>query len=268
MLNFQIRLLIIALRTWSRFPFSDRLPASVEPPSEWLARSTRYAPLVGLLVAIPTALAYALAGLWLPHPVALLAALATGMLLTGSMHERAFAALCDGLGAHFDPRRARAAMRNGNRGSMATLGLVMLMLAKFETLSSIDPTWIGVCLVCAAAISRGCAVLVMSTLSPALSDDARAPAAPNGLDLGIASACAVMPLLAATMWTGDAGVFMTGGGLAVIAALVVRRLAARRLEGHTRECFGGVQQFAELAFHVGVLATLAIVDETPADSAS
>lgn len=276
MFNLQIRLLLIALRIWSRFPGVDRISPGTASDEGFL-RSLRYAPAVGILVAIPAALVYAIAGLWLPHPVSVLAALACAMLLTGTIHERAFAALCDGLGARLDPPRARAAMRDLHRGSMATVGMTMLLLARYETLSSIDPSWIAITLLCGAAISRGCAVVMLATLAPApgrpLEESSGSPrvrreGTPAGLDLGIATAWSVAPLIAAIAWTGDAGVFIAGGALAAIATMVLRRQIARRLEGQTRECFGGAQQLSELAFQLGVLATLSIADETLVDPTS
>ncbi|MEN9315725.1 MAG: adenosylcobinamide-GDP ribazoletransferase [Pseudomonadota bacterium] len=274
MFNLQIRLLLIALRVWSRFPGVARIvPAAAS--DERFVRSLRYAPAVGILVAIPAALVYAIAGLWLPHPVSVLGAMACAMLLTGTLHERAFAALCDGLGARRDPVRAREAMRDVHRGSMASVGITMLLLARVETLSSIDPSWIAVTLICSAAISRGCAVAMLATLDQAPESapdgdhgEASARTGPAGLDLGIAIGWSTAPLLAAIAWTGDAGVFIAGGALAAIATLLLRRQVARRLDGHTRECFGGAQQIAELAFQLGVLATLSIADETLADPSS
>ena len=261
MLNLQIRLLLIALRTWTRL-----LGHGPETAHRGAVRSTRYAPLVGLFVAVPASLAYALAGLWLPHPVALLAALAAGTLLTGAMHERGFAALCDA---------GAPAATPGVLGAAGAVGLPILLLARFETLSALDPSWIALCLLCGAALSRGCAVLVMTTLPPATTPpwpESQGAArggpgtAPGGLELGVAGACAAVPLAAAVAWTGEAGVFATGLAAALLAAMLVRRIAQHRLGGCTDAVFGATQQLAELAFHLGVLATLALADETPADS--
>lgn len=260
MLNLQIRLLLIALRTWSRL-----LGHGPGTAHRGAVRSTRYAPLVGLVVAVPASLAYALAGLWLPHPVALLGALAAGTLLTGAMHERGFAAFCDA---------GPPAAASGALGAAGAVGLPMLLLARFETLSALDPSWVAVCLLCGAALSRGCAVLVTATLPPAATPpwpEAQAVrgepgATPGGLELGVAGACAAVPLVAAIAWTGEAGVFATGLAAALLAAMLVRRIARHRLGGSSDAVFGATQQLAELAFHLGVLATLALNDETPADS--
>lgn len=254
----------IALRTWSRFPIPTNAGIPPDDHPEWLARSVRYAPLVGVLVALPAAIAYAFAGLWLPHAVALLMAIAAGLLLTAAIHEREFVAACD---AFESPAGDPAAQGAARRGALAIVCTLVLMLAKLETLSSIDPSWIGVSLVCAAAFSRGCAVIASAALGAAPAGPARALAGPHRLDLGVAAAWSIAPLAAATLWTGDSRVFMTASGFSVLAALLAARLLRRRPGAGPRETFGMIQQCAELAFYLGVLATLSIADETLADQA-
>lgn len=257
MFNLQIRLLLIALRTWSRVA---GVSGVVSP--EDVARSARYAPIVGLVVAVGASVVYALVGAWLPHPLALLAALGTAMLLTGAVHEHGFAMLCEArhpASSNGDPGRGLA--------TAGVLGLGMLLLARYETLSILDPTWIGISLICGASLSRGCAVLVTATLSPSVETPEGAPAGPGTLELGVAAACALAPLVAAIGWTGDAGLFLTGMATAVIAALILRRVIARRLGGACETGFGAAQQACELAFHLGIVAVLALIDEAPADQA-
>lgn len=257
MLNLQFRLLLIALLAWTRLPAGRaRAHGAVVRPEDRV-HGLRYLPLAGLAVALPAALAYAVAGLWLPHAVALLAALGAMLLLTGAVHERGFAGWCEDLAA-----RTRT---DGGLTAAGAAGLVVLLLAKFETLSSIDPSWIAVSLVCAAAFSRGCAVFAVGTefAEPA----ARAPR-PGGTDLVVAMACAAAPVAAAALWTGSLEVFGTAAGMALVATALVRRTLGRRGLARDDRALGAIQQLAELAFHVGILATLSIVDETLADPAS
>lgn len=254
MLNLQLRLLAIAIATWTRLPARSARGHGAVPACEGDGHELRYLPLAGLAVAVPAALAYAFAGLWLPHAVALLAALGTLLLLTGAVHERGFAAWCEDLAA-----RARSERELTAAGAA---GLVVLLLAKFETLSSIDPSWIAVTLVCAAGFSRGCAVFAMGGAFPEPQTQTQPP---SGGDLLVALVCAAAPVAAATIWTGSIEVFATAAGSALATAVLVRRSLGRRGLARDARALGAVQQLAELAFHVGILATLSIVDETPAD---
>lgn len=301
MMNLQLRLLLLALRAWSRLPLVSRLPDVSGEHPVWLVRSMRYAPVAGIAIALPAWMVYVFAGLWLPHAVAVLASIVAGLALGGALHER-------GLATAFE-LRAHAAAPEALPGQVAMLCLAVLLLARFEILSSIDPSWIGFTLVCAAALSRGCAVLALGTLPgvrgaaplqrtdpdhtlpppeggahappaaptvpaqanvpggiPAPAQPPVAPIAPQAADVAIAAAGALLPLAAAILWTGDAGVFATAVVLCAVASAAGRRIVAHGPAGYTRAGFGTVQQLAELAFFVGMLATLSIVDETPSDT--
>lgn len=72
-------------------------------------------------------------------------------------------------------------------------------------------------------------------------------------------------MAAAAIWTDSVEVFGTAAGLALAAAVLVRRALGRRGLARDARALGAMQQLAELAFHVGILATLSIVDETSAD---
>ena len=258
MLNLQLRLLALAIAAWTRLPAgrARRHDAGASPRDR--VQGLRYLPLAGLLVALPAAVAYAVAGLWLPHAVALLGALAVLLLLTGAVHERGFAAWCEDL--------AERGRTDGRLGAAGAAGLMLLVLAKFETLSSIDPSWIAVSMVCAAAFSRGCAVFAVGT---ALTEPSAQAPRPTGADTSVALACALAPVIAAALWTGNLEVFGTAAGMALVATALVRRTLGRRGLERDERALGAVQQLAELGFHVGILATLSIVvDETLADPPS
>jgi len=217
----------------------------------------RYLPLAGASVALPAAVAYAIAGLWLPHAVSLLAALGVLLLLTGAIHERGLAAWCDDLAA-----RGRT---DGKLAAAGAAGLMLTILGRFESLSSIDPSWVAVTLVTAAMFSRACAAFA---LAGSFNDGTPEAARAGAQDGAIALALGLAPVIAAALWTGNIEVFGTAAGLSLAATVIVRRtLAPRSLPRDTR-ALGAIQQLAELGFHLGILATLSIVDETLADPSS
>lgn len=263
MLNLQLRLLLLALRTYSRIPAPGATSGWAAGPGERPGRAIRYFPVVGLLVAALTAISYATFGLWLPHAVSLLLAMGVGQLLTGAMHERGFARFCDGFR---DGVGGDAAARAGLAG---TIGTVMMLLLRLEVLTSIDPSWIGVTLVTAAAFSRGCAMMVAASPAPGLAvGDAPPGARLASADAGVALALAALPALAAAWWTASVGVFASAAGLALACTIAMRALVRRRSPASTEDSLGAVQQCVELAFYLGVLATLSIVDDEALDSAS
>ncbi len=255
MLSLQLRLLALALAAWTRLPAAAIAHGS--DAAEARARSLRYLPLAGAAVALPSAVAYAIAGLWLPHEASLLVTFGVLTLLTGAIHERGLAAWCEDLAA-----RTRT---DGSFTAAGATGLLLVVLGRFESLSSIDPSWIAVTLVTAAVFSRGCAVFVLGDAIAIDGPRAPGPRVPDG---AIALALGLVPVIAAALWTGNLEGFGTAAGLSLAAALLVRRtLAPRRLPRDER-ALGAVQQLAELGFHLGILATLSIADETLADPAS
>jgi adenosylcobinamide-GDP ribazoletransferase len=261
-LSLQLRLFLLALRTYSRIPAPGAPTRWAAEPGEQPGRAIRYFPLVGLVVAALTAIAYAIFGLWLPHAVSLLLAMGTGQLLTGAMHELGFARFCDGFRDGSDGAAARA-------GLAGTLGTVMMLLLRLEVLTSIDPSWIGVTLVTAAAFSRGCAVMVSASPAPGPAGGGAPPAARlASADTRVALALAALPSLAAAWWTASVGVFASAAGLALACTVAMRALARRRGAACSEDSLGAVQQCVELAFYLGVLATLSIVDEETLDAAS
>lgn len=265
----QLRLFLVAVQFYTRLPVDGRLAAWVGWRPEMLARATRYFPLVGALVGVLVAFVYALAGGFLPHGVAVLMAMGAGILVTGAFHEDGFADFCDGFGAWADRERTLAIMRDSRVGAYGAIGVAMLLLARFETLASLDPEWIASAFVAGHAWSRGCAVGVMASLPYAgESQDGSEPKAKpvatglTPLDAGIALALAALPTLAIALWTRTPGRFVVGVVAAVMATLWLRRTMRRRLGGYTGDCLGAVQQSAELAFHVGLLGGLVLAAES------
>jgi adenosylcobinamide-GDP ribazoletransferase len=256
----QLRLLLVAIQFYSRIPVTGRLAAWMGWNDAWLGPATRYFPVVGLLVALGQSLVYVAASTVLPHPVAVLLALAAGLLLTGAFHEDGWADFCDGFGGGTDRARTLEIMRDSRVGAYGAIGVGTLLLLRFETLAHVDTDWIVVTLLCAAALSRGCSVLVMASLRYAreLGEAKAKPVAEHvrRLDALLALAFAIAPVVVLSLWIGDWTPAVVAASLALLATAVLRRMMVRRLGGYTGDCLGAVQQVAEVAFLIGMLAVI------------
>lgn len=257
----QLRLFLVALQFYSRLPVTGRLAHWMDYDPARLAPATRYFPLVGLVVASLTAIVYAGCGLLLPHPVALMLAMAVGLMLTGAFHEDGLADYCDAMGGHHERARLLEIMHDSRIGTYGAAGLVMMLVGRFQTLAAIDPSWIGVLLVSSATMSRGCSVAIMITL-PYARQDGVAIAKPIAQNLSledaaVAIALAIAPVALAALWTGEIAVFAAAAAGAIAITAWMRRRIRLRLGGYTGDCLGAVQQLAELAFLIGALAVLA-----------
>ena len=263
----QLRLLLVALQHYSRIPVTGRADRWTGWDPSRLGRATRYLPLVGLVVALGQGLAYVMASAVLPHPVSLLLAIVAGVLLTGAFHEHGWARFCDAFGAHADRARTVAILREPGLGTYGALGLALLLLLRFEVLAHVDTDWVVVSFACAATFSRGCAVLVMASL-PTIRDDAddtHAAGTPAvaPADVGIAIAIAIAPSMVLAEWIGDHAPGLLGVSFALLATAAMRRIVRQRIGGHTGACLGAVQQVAEVAFLLGMLAVLGAVIDVP-----
>ena len=119
--------------------FLTRLPVGSPPEVSalQLARGLAFFPLVGLLLGAGLALAdAALTGL-LPRPVGDALLLALLALLTGALHLDGFADLCDGVGGGRDREAALRIMKDSCIGAFGAVGLVLLLLVKYQALLAV-----------------------------------------------------------------------------------------------------------------------------------
>jgi len=237
--------------------FFTRLPVPgwVGHSAAALSQCARYFPAVGLLVGGIGALVYWLAlHLW-PQPVAVLLSMAATIYATGAFHEDGLSDTADGLGGGWDKARILAIMKDSRVGSYGVVALVLALLGKFALLSGIDAALVPAALLAGHAVSRLCATLIMATLDYARDDESSkarpATAHPSAASLLLAACFALLPLAFLPLLNALAGV--------VLAALATAWLAAkfrRWLGGYTGDCLGAVQQVAELAFYLGLMANL------------
>jgi adenosylcobinamide-GDP ribazoletransferase len=216
-----------------------------------LNKATRYFPLVGILVGVVGALVFWLSDILLPLEVALLISMVSTILLTGAFHEDGLADAVDGLGGGWSKEQILTIMVDSRIGSYGAIGLVMVLLTKYQALSYQTAALIPASLVAGHALSRLCAVLVMYTQSYVKAEGKSKP---------LATQLNISELIIATFF-----------GLAPMAFLEIKFLASlvpvamvwlwfsakikSRIGGYTGDCLGAMQQLTEIAFYVGLLAS-------------
>lgn len=252
MLRQELARFFAALRFFTRLP----APAWVGHSQDQLDHAARYFPLVGILVGTLAALTTELAALALPVSLAIALGMAVGVLVTGAFHEDGFADVCDGFGGGWDKAQVLAIMKDSRVGSYATIGVVLLLLGKWQALNEIDAAFdwpaLACALVAAHAVSRLASVSLIFTLDY-VRDDAAAKAKPLATrlrwhELGIAAVCGLAPCLLLPMHATLVALAAT----ALVTALLARYFV-RRIGGYTGDCLGATQQLAELAFYCGLL---------------
>jgi adenosylcobinamide-GDP ribazoletransferase len=246
----ELESLIGAIRFFTRL----NVPGGHGHGSVALERAIRYFPAVGLLIGAIAALVFALAALVWPKPLAVAAAIAAAIYLTGAIHEDGWSDMVDGFGGGSSKDRVLAIMRDSAVGSFGAIALVMLVLFRFFSLLEIDSSRLAMALIGGHAVSRLCATYVLGALDYARPEGKAKPFA-NRLgrgELALATLTALLPLLFMPPRQAIAGLL-----LALLATLWLGRLFKRRIGGYTGDCLGATQQLAEVAFYGGLLVRLA-----------
>lgn len=251
----QLRLFFIALQFFTRLP----IPRWVGFEADWLQHAARYFPLVGLVVAGVSSGVFALASMLWPPAVAVLLATIAGIYLTGAFHEDGFADVCDGFGGGATPERVLEIMKDSRVGAYGAIGIALLLALKCTTLTPMPAGTLLAALLVAHPLSRLAAVSLIWRLSYVRAEGKAKPLAQRmstGEFLVAASSAAVPVLLAGWLnWLSWAAI-LSGMLTAALVSFWLARFFLRRIGGFTGDCLGAVQQVAEVAFYLGVLATL------------
>lgn len=235
-----------AIRFFTRLP----VPAWVGHSSDALDRASRYFPAVGLLVGAIAALVFGLASLFFPKTLAVLAAMATTIYITGAFHEDGWSDMVDGFGGGWEKAQILTIMKDSRIGSFGAVALVILLLAKFCALVELELVMIPAALVAGHTLSRFCATTLLRGLDyvrdegkakPLATRIGRGELALAGVTAGLA--LLLLPALPALL----------GCLFAALATVFLARMFRRRIGGYTGDCLGATQQLSEVAFYCGLL---------------
>lgn len=227
--------------------FLTRVPIGSAQPD--LTRSVPWFPVVGLAIGAVVGGVYFGCSLVLPPLVAASLAVLAGVLLTGALHEDALADTADALGAR-EPGRALRIMKDPTHGTYGVVALALSLLLRVGSIAELHAIALGV-LPAAHAVSRGAAVVLLGTVSPASSD---------GLGASYTAAvstrrAAVTGVVAAVLATAAGGPWALAGIAAVaLVTFAAGRFAVHRFGGLTGDVLGAVQQVTELVVLVPAAA--------------
>jgi adenosylcobinamide-GDP ribazoletransferase len=243
--------LLLAIQFLTRLP----VPSGNLYSPQRMAAAVRYYPLVGVLVGAVSAGAYFATSLVFPAPIAVLFAIASGLLITGAFHEDGLADTFDGIGGGLSREKALEIMKDSRLGTYGTLALVIALAIKAGCLIVLPVTLVVAALVAGHGLSRLSSVLVIAT-SRYVRDE--------GTGKPVVGAISTVSVFVALM-TGGAVIAVWCilqppmalawgiGGLGV-GHVLMRLFFEPKLGGYTGDTLGAVQQASEIAFYLGLLA--------------
>ena len=229
-------------------PDAERL----EP--DWLVRSAKYFPLVGVLVGVLSAAVLDLASQAWSGLVPALLAVSASVLLTGAFHEDGLADSADSLGGR-TPEARLAIMRDSRIGTYGALALGLSVAIRTAALAIAPLPIATAALVAAHGGGRLAGVLTMARLpyaaDPAAGKIVHSTDAFRTREQAIACAFALIGFVPLCLLAWPVALAAVAVGIAL--AIVTACLYARLIRGYTGDVLGAVEQ----VFEIGVLLTAA-----------
>ena len=130
------------------------IPWRREAKVEEVGRSTGYFPVIGLIIGLILAGLNWLFSLILPSAVANALLIVSLVILTGALHLDGFVDTCDGIAGHKTVENRWRVMHDSRVGGFGIVGVVLLLLVKYVSLSSIPEPLLLTTLVLMPVLSR------------------------------------------------------------------------------------------------------------------
>lgn len=190
----------------------------------------------------------------LPWSVAVIAAIAVRLLITGALHEDGLADFMDGFGGGGDRARILAIMKDSHIGTYGVLGLILYFMLLGTTLYSLSPTVAALTVLAADPFSKMVASQLINMLPYARREEEaknrtiyRKPSLAAGLSLTVQG---LLPMALMIGMTGISWYLVIA--LPVLVMYFLYLLMLRKLQGYTGDCCGAVCLLVELAVYLVV----------------
>lgn len=226
------------------------LPVGRRPlPDDASGGAAPWFPLVGGVVGVVAAGAYALGETLLGGFSGAALALTAAAIITGALHHDGLADMADGLGVRGDAARRLAVMRDSAIGTYGTLALLAYALLLTAALTPLRAPDAASAIVCGHVLGRWAALVQLGLVAPARPDGLGAAFSASRPALALGSAAAIaIALVAAGLLPGLAA--LAG---AVIAAAATALVARALVGGRTGDTLGAAVLVTEVVV-VSVLA--------------
>ena len=245
-----MKALITAIGFLTRIPVSKRL----EVDGKGLARSMAYFPLVGFLLGLILAAVNSALAFILPEHLINVIVILVLTLLTGGMHLDGFADTVDGFCAKtVKKEEILNIMRDSRIGAMGVIGLIMLLLLKYEALNSIPAQFKNSALILMCSISRWGQVMVSRFCGYARKED--------GLGKSFVGNVGKLEFYFATILTASISLLLYFPKAVIllvfasIAAWMMMRYVNKRIGGMTGDTIGAISELLE----IGVLLCMCLL---------
>lgn len=237
------------------------LPIRREISPEEVGRSLGYFPVVGVIIGL------ILAGLnwlfrWFLPPTVISGLLIVAMvLISGALHLDGFIDTCDGIAGHRTVEDRWRVMHDSRVGAFGVIGVFLLLLVKYVSLSSLPESWLTITLLVMPVVSRWAMVYAVFAY-PYARPDGLGLAFKQGASwqrLAIATVITVLVVIGLLGWAGVSYFYLAGLVIMMVIWVVVVVMAdylQRKLSGLTGDTYGAINEVAEVSvlILIGLLA--------------
>ncbi|NQU51144.1 MAG: adenosylcobinamide-GDP ribazoletransferase [Bacteroidetes bacterium] len=244
----ELKIFLTALMFYTRFPVKH-----IEGWSEELLnKSTRYFPLIGILVGGVGALFFYGAVQLFTISLAVILSMVATVFFTGAFHEDGFADFCDGFGGGYSKERILEIMKDSRIGTYGSIGLLLILGIKFLALTQIEIARIPFIIIAGHAVSRLFPVLLIYTSQYARLD-ASSKTKPIGKADSVYSLIFVLTLGGTTLFLLSWLEAIIGIAVLMVVYLFFRKYIIRKLGGYTGDVLGALQQLCEVFFYLSIV---------------
>ena len=189
----------------------------------------------------------------LPHAVAVIAAIAVRLLITGALHEDGLADFLDGFGGGGDRSRILAIMKDSHIGTYGVLGLIIYMLLLGTALYSMPVTVAAVTILAADPFSKMVTSQLVNMLPYARREEEaknrtiyRRPSVAAGVSLTVQG---LLPMALMIWFMGFSDWYLLIG-VPPLVMYFLYLLMLRKIHGYTGDCCGAVCLLVELTVYL------------------
>jgi adenosylcobinamide-GDP ribazoletransferase len=220
------------------------LPFIPADPNRPAGLAAAYYPLVGLILGLLLAGADWILSRFFPLNLAAALLLALWAGLTGLLHLDGFMDSCDGLLPPRDPARRLEIMKDSRVGAFGAIGVVLLLLVKFNALAALPVEYRLAGLIVIPALARWAVTWAMARYPLARREGASVffSAGLGWPQVIIASAIAAATAVVGLGWLG-----LLLGGIAWLVLTLISALAMARIAGLTGDVYGAICEVVETA---------------------
>lgn len=244
----EIHIFFTALLFFTRIP----CPKWVTHNSTYLQKSSKYLPLIGIIVGFIGAITFYGFNFLFSKEISLLLSIASTIYATGGFHEDGFADVCDGFGGGWTKEKILSIMKDSRLGTYGSLGLFLIIALKFSALREMNSEQIIISIIAGHSLSRFIATTLLFT-HPYVRDESTSKVKSNNTkmkisQLIIAAIIGIAPLLLfQNIW-----VF-----LILIPAYISKVFLGIKftkwIGGQTGDCAGAVQQLSEVVIYLSLV---------------